>query len=1124
MTDASRTLIEEGRKLRASGDRKASLQAFIAAAEADTANAIAFIESGYDHLHLVQIPEARAAFERGLVIDPDNKPALIGLGHTFRHLRQLDHAEQSFRRVLELELGHGGASAGLGYTLKSLSRFDEALSAFQAAAKASTSNTSLLVEIAHLLRDLGRSGEAVEMLNDIVARDPSNVAHLLTLARLLKQIGKSQEAADIFRKLVTLNPTDLGLRIELGHRLLDIEELAEARILLDEVLKESPQNISALNVLGWVHRKAKQNDLAVACFREITSLQPTNIGAMRALGMIARERNDHETSLQIFQQASQCDPEAQDLQLEMGNCLQKLERFADAASEFNRILTKWPGTRAAHLGLGYALRGAGSLEEALDAFDDADRDDPTQPHASIEAGHILLRLARPNEAEQRFCIALGRAPGNVSALVGLSYALRRLGRLAEAESALRDALTAQPANNGARVALGHLLEAQYRLEEAADMFSAVVDSQPDHADSLAALGNIHRRRGDRGAAFEFFQKAAVANPANKARLIDVAVELRDLGQLEECETILDDVLSTLPTEPRALMQRGLLRRRQDRRQDALQVFIDLLKYHPENVQAMIEAATDERALGHPDVAGQWLERALRTETDHPGALTGLAEIATQRDDPEAALELYTRAAAAHPTHVWARLGAARTAFELGRRDEAFRMIAEAREQLGPHPEMVGLEVELMRNLRNWARALELLDSASSSGRPPNFWIWSHKAQILTITGAYKDAAAVLDAPPSQSVMDRARVALFKGQNAEAQFHYDDAIAAYQESIRLNPGDAWPHFELSRAALMSLDLQTSRKALGNFVSANRSSFLLKKQSLNLSQNHVGQLLDEFMLDAEALAQLRRARLRPIESQLPALQEIVTAFPDYTPAAIIAAIALRQAGRFDPPSISEANQLPSPIPRQVVQFWDSDPPQDVREIMAAWTEQNPSHGWTCFDNDTARDFLQSAFGGEVTAAYERIRMPAQKADLFRLAYLAACGGIYADADDRCLAPLDSFIRSDATLVVHQENYGSIGNNFIAATPEHPVIMRALDMAVAAMKRGDNDLVWLSTGPGLLTRAFALEWAAPRAGDLLRRAQVLDLGALQRVIGIHCPVRYKSTEKHWSRSAFGNKRKRA
>lgn len=37
-------------------------------------------------------------------------------------------------------------------------------------------------------------------------------------------------------------------------------------------------------------------------------------------------------------------------------------------------------------------------------------------------------------------------------------------------------------------------------------------------------------------------------------------------------------------------------------------------------------------------------------------------------------------------------------------------------------------------------------------------------------------------------------------------------------------------------------------------------------------------------------------------------------------------------------------------------------------------------------------------------------------------------------------------------------------------------------------------------------------------------MDLGELQRVVGIHCPVRYKSTDRHWSRAALGKAKRRA
>ena len=155
--------------------------------------------------------------------------------------------------------------------------------------------------------------------------------------------------------------------------------------------------------------------------------------------------------------------------------------------------------------------------------------------------------------------------------------------------------------------------------------------------------------------------------------------------------------------------------------------------------------------------------------------------------------------------------------------------------------------------------------------------------------------------------------------------------------------------------------------------------------------------------------------------------------------------------------------------------------------------------------------------------RAREPAQKADIFRLGYLYSLGGVYADCDDRCLVPLKSWLPVGAELVGYQEDLGTIGNNFIAAKPSSAVIGRALDAAVAAVNRGDRDVLWLSTGPGALSRAFAQSMAETRPApfDWLRGVALVEREALLRAIAIHNRVSYKTTNKHWSNTALGRNR---
>jgi hypothetical protein len=245
----------------------------------------------------------------------------------------------------------------------------------------------------------------------------------------------------------------------------------------------------------------------------------------------------------------------------------------------------------------------------------------------------------------------------------------------------------------------------------------------------------------------------------------------------------------------------------------------------------------------------------------------------------------------------------------------------------------------------------------------------------------------------------------------------------------------------------------------------------------------------------------------------LADLVRENPDHTPSAIALMMALRRLGLLQV-ALGGRNTL---IPRTITQFWDDpEPPAEILALTESWRAQNPDHAYRRYDRDSAAAFLREHCPNEIVTAFERAESPAQQADIFRLAHLARHGGVYADADDRAAAALDQFIPPDASFVAFQEEYGTLGNNFIAVTPNHPVITTALGSAVEAVNRGDRDIVWLSTGPGLLTRAFALSLANRQ--HALEASAIFTVGQIQRFLGLHCPAGYKLTSSHWLRSSFG------
>src|SRR5262249_14505460 len=155
---------------------------------------------------------------------------------------------------------------------------------------------------------------------------------------------------------------------------------------------------------------------------------------------------------------------------------------------------------------------------------------------------------------------------------------------------------------------------------------------------------------------------------------------------------------------------------------------------------------------------------------------------------------------------------------------------------------------------------------------------------------------------------------------------------------------------------------------------------------------------------------------------------------------------------------------PAPRSIVQYWhQSEPPEDVAQLMATWRGANPDCEHIVLNDVSAEERLKAYGSNEGLRAFRNADEIPQRADILRWAVLAFEGGFFVDADDRCLKPLAEYVPEDASFVAYQERLGNLGSNFVGAAKSHPAILRAFDLACEAVNRGDRDIPWLATGSG-------------------------------------------------------------
>ncbi|GGX65980.1 hypothetical protein GCM10007385_38960 [Tateyamaria omphalii] len=205
----------------------------------------------------------------------------------------------------------------------------------------------------------------------------------------------------------------------------------------------------------------------------------------------------------------------------------------------------------------------------------------------------------------------------------------------------------------------------------------------------------------------------------------------------------------------------------------------------------------------------------------------------------------------------------------------------------------------------------------------------------------------------------------------------------------------------------------------------------------------------------------------------------------------------------------------VPKTIFQYWnDAAPPFGIQKMIDSWAAA-PGFEHHLFDRRAAINYLSQAFEPQWVRAFRLAKNPSEESDFIRLCLLANKGGIYADADDRLYGDLVRAISPGHGLIVYRETMGAtIGNNFIAAPANHPIIVETARLACAALLERSAELSWSKTGPGLLTRVIGQHLASATCDGDAPAITLIQRGQIERSIAMHNRLKYKSSSAHWSR----------
>lgn len=216
----------------------------------------------------------------------------------------------------------------------------------------------------------------------------------------------------------------------------------------------------------------------------------------------------------------------------LGNALQNLGRFADAAESYRRALQLKPDFAVAHNNLGLVLQAMGQLDAALASYRRVSEIDPDYVNVHGDMGNILRELGRREEALACYRLALKLEPDNPDIHNNLGNVLQECGELEAAVASYRTATRINPDFAYAHSNLGYALKKLGQFEEAAKSCRRAIELNPEFAEAYNNLGIALKEMAQSDAALASYCRAAELKPDLAEVYNNMGIALHDSGQIE----------------------------------------------------------------------------------------------------------------------------------------------------------------------------------------------------------------------------------------------------------------------------------------------------------------------------------------------------------------------------------------------------------------------------------------------------------------------------------------------------------------------------------------------------------------------------------------------------------------
>jgi len=378
---------------------------------------------------------------------------------------------------------------------------------------------------------------------------------------------------------------------------------------------------------------------ALRGYEKVLGTHPTHKAASYNAALCLEKLDRFEEAAKVFRKAFELDRNLHEANLGMGVCQLHLKQPEAALAAFDICLTAKPGYDKALYGKAIALQALGKTDEAMQLY--TKLLPANGANADLLANMIGLALKQGDDAKVRdYCDKLLRVkPGARPAFEGLVAAAIARGDFKTAAQQGAQLVKIAPDSFEAWFNLGIAYQKTNRLEQAGQAYSEAIKIRPDSGLPYANLGATLQERGDVPAARKAYERALQLEPGHTGALWNLANVFERLGNNEEAEKAMEKLLENEPEREDAWFRLGYYRLLRGDYAGSIEPFRTCVSKRSDWLDALINLGLAQWRTGQLEAAKVTLVQAVARHPKSTDALRTLAAVIIDMGDYILALDI-----------------------------------------------------------------------------------------------------------------------------------------------------------------------------------------------------------------------------------------------------------------------------------------------------------------------------------------------------------------------------------------------------------------------------------------------------------------------------------------------------